>query len=1029
MSKALPTTAFEHKQLELISHDLMRQPKLPLLSPTVLPMNCVLLHVTEVNEEKPSAYQAAMSNVLAVMQGRTNVRIVYLLKGDHERVGLYIGVAATEQSRTDLYEQQKNLSAALKGHLPGIEIQPTALAEVDARWSDYQHFGVALGIPTCHEDRDKTDDEDFQGIERLIRAMQSSGNHWQLLLTAKPMSRVAIEELIEEVMTLSSRAASLSKITHQMSSNTSQQVTAGSNSSVAKGTNSSEANQEGKNEGGTTGGSKGSSDSGSYHSTNQGTNWSKNLGKSESKTITHGESDSTTTGQSLSAAKTIGDNSGVNLEYHDKRNQYLVTHYDEQLLPRLRKGMNKGLFQCAMYLSASDRATYQLLAAEVRSTFQGDVGTLSPIEVFDLGTVPKKIADLLELPQGNLHLSREKALTHGLEKISQNSQNSKLASVLSVEEVALLASLPRHEVPGIVRRKNVDFAVSLPAVSMAERISLGQLVDHGRKLEVDINFDPQELDKHVFVTGVTGAGKTTTCMKLLLESKLPFLVIEPAKTEYRALLNLESPESIDCYRPVDDPHQSFRINPFQLVSRQQKILPQISMILEVLSAAFPFEASMPQLVEQAIKRAYEAYGWDVDHNENYLVKDAWKAGAQVWPTFSDMIAQLDAIIPEQNMGKEFEEKYRGSLVSRLSGLTRGVVGVILDTPFSTDFEQLIECRVIVELENLPSAEHKAILMGLILHRLADVIKNRYRQQPIERFQHLTLIEEAHRLLARPEPGESASRKNAVETFANLLSEVRKYGEGLIIADQIPNKLVSDVIKNTHIKIVHRLLAEDDRRTVGEAMMLNEAQRGFLPNLQAGEAVVFRGGWHGAARVRIAQTVRTDDAPIAEAVLEEQAVQLFWRQRHALYPHLAVQWEGDDAQAFGQCVLLGRKLFNTLLAVASLYPAQKPSQARLTAQIVRLRQLLQQSHALLADTETLAAYWLCLLQDSRPRLRSNAKGQVWSAAYGQDAVDCLMRLWTVWAEAPLGDTAAIFECWASERQEKNALLAFSVFESI
>lgn len=41
---------------------------------------------------------------------------------------------------------------------------------------------------------------------------------------------------------------------------------------------------------------------------------------------------------------------------------------------------------------------------------------------------------------------------------------------------------------------------------------------------------------HVFVTGVTGSGKTTTCHHLLRESMLPFLVIEPAKTEYRMLL-------------------------------------------------------------------------------------------------------------------------------------------------------------------------------------------------------------------------------------------------------------------------------------------------------------------------------------------------------------------------------------------------------------------------------------------------------------------------------------------------------------
>jgi hypothetical protein len=50
---------------------------------------------------------------------------------------------------------------------------------------------------------------------------------------------------------------------------------------------------------------------------------------------------------------------------------------------------------------------------------------------------------------------------------------------------------------------------------------------------------------------------------------------------------------------------------------------------------------------------------------------------------------------------------------------------------------------------------------------------------------------------------------AVEMFAGLLAEIRAYGEGLVIAEQIPAKLIPDVIKNTAVKIVHRLPAADD----------------------------------------------------------------------------------------------------------------------------------------------------------------------------------------------------------------------------
>jgi hypothetical protein len=78
-------------------------------------------------------------------------------------------------------------------------------------------------------------------------------------------------------------------------------------------------------------------------------------------------------------------------------------------------------------------------------------------------------------------------------------------------------------------------------------------------------------------------------------------------------------------------------------------------------------------------------------------------------------------------------------------------------------------------------------------------------------------------------------------FAGLLAEIRAYGEGLIIAEQIPAKLVPDVIKNTAVKIVHRLPAADDRAAVGATMNLTGDQSAYLVTLIPGEAAVFTDG--------------------------------------------------------------------------------------------------------------------------------------------------------------------------------------------
>jgi hypothetical protein len=78
-------------------------------------------------------------------------------------------------------------------------------------------------------------------------------------------------------------------------------------------------------------------------------------------------------------------------------------------------------------------------------------------------------------------------------------------------------------------------------------------------------------------------------------------------------------------------------------------------------------------------------------------------------------------------------------------------------------------------------------------------------------------------------------------FAGLLAEIRAYGEGLIIAEQIPARLVPDVIKNTAVKIVHRLPAADDREAVGATMNATPSQSRYLVTLPPGRAAVFSDG--------------------------------------------------------------------------------------------------------------------------------------------------------------------------------------------
>ena len=100
-------------------------------------------------------------------------------------------------------------------------------------------------------------------------------------------------------------------------------------------------------------------------------------------------------------------------------------------------------------------------------------------------------------------------------------------------------------------------------------------------------------------------------------------------------------------------------------------------------------------------------------------------------------------------------------------------------------------------------------------------------------------------------------KQGVETFTDMLAEIRKYGECLVIVDQIPNKLTPEILKNTNTKIVHKLFASDDKDAIGNTIVLDKDQKEFLSNLETGRAIVFSQGYNKALQVQIRRMTETD----------------------------------------------------------------------------------------------------------------------------------------------------------------------------
>ena len=118
--------------------------------------------------------------------------------------------------------------------------------------------------------------------------------------------------------------------------------------------------------------------------------------------------------------------------------------------------------------------------------------------------------------------------------------------------------------------------------------------------------------------------------------------------------------------------------------------------------------------------------------------------------------------------------------------------------------------------------------------------------------HLMLIEEAHNVLKKPNSMVSSGSPEiaAADLFTNILSEIRSYGQGMMIVDQVPTRLIEDALKNTNYKIVHRLTAPDDIEVMSRSMSLNSEQTNMVSSLEVGQAMVCGDQDDGAAWVRM-----------------------------------------------------------------------------------------------------------------------------------------------------------------------------------
>ncbi|MEW2443734.1 ATP-binding protein [Micromonospora marina] len=439
------------------------------------------------------------------------------------------------------------------------------------------------------------------------------------------------------------------------------------------------------------------------------------------------------------------------------------------------------------------------------------------------------------------------------------------------DQLAELIVVPQREIPGIRLVDPADFDVTPEPASInsAAGLVLGQVLDRTDAAVGEMSVDPASVNRHVLVAGATGSGKSETIRSLLTQltrADVPWLVIEPAKAEYRAMAARPGgPPTVVVLRPGDPGSCAAGLNPLE-PEPGFPLQTHLDLVKALFVASFDAQEPFPQIVTAALVQAYEELGWDLAAGEL-----SWPNRPPVYPRLSDLSRTALQVVERVGYGREVADNVRGFVRVRLASLRLGATGRFLEGGHPLDVGRLLHHRVVLEIEDVGDDADKAFLMGVVLIRLVERL--RVTAPPVggePGLRHVTVVEEAHRLLRRQHSGGAAA--HAIELLAALLAEIRAYGEGVIIAEQIPTKLAVDVVRNTAVKILHRLPSSEDRSAVGTSMNLTEDQSRHVVSLRPGVAAVFVDGMDRPVRVRIPDPGRplqpdfvlADPSPLAEA---------------------------------------------------------------------------------------------------------------------------------------------------------------------
>lgn len=785
-----------------------------------------------------SRWQAALATLHA-----WNQKVIFMLRRYNSKTNIYIGVIGQ-------LNDQNNCIVALETSMPGIgltKLEATHNYEELISISDQLHKsecgGAVTGLPSFRKDTH------FGVLQTLDKVAQGFKNKigWDanfiFLTIAEPISDSKISDIISRYLQIgsdihaevSTRVNDTQTLTHTEGRN----VTNGFN--VGMGMGKGNLSVVGKL---LKGAVSAATPVGALLSSGdmiKGALEALGVNMSYNRSITNTKSDSIAIGESIAK------------EYLNKFAQYTEQITDRHA-NRLRAGRNLGFWNVGAYVLGNSDSDVKLVGGILRGVYSGDDTHIEPLRIhsFSSPTPLQWIKSFNLVPMVNPNVNDEEEW-HILGKPYQY-----ISTPLNTEELSLITSLPRHDVPGLRFVKNAIKFANNPGIGIAEenRIPLGNIVNMGVSQSNEYIADVDALVRHSLIVGSTGCGKTTTCKRLInsvIERNKPVLIIEPAKDEWvrwaiERNKKLPDDQKISIYEPGITTLDGVRLgnlmlNPFQpagVEGAPVDMQTRCENVTAMINSSLPTGDVLPIILDEAI------YTYLKNNIEDFEEDDMEQL--KCYPKLEGVVAEAKKILDRRGYEPRVRDGLIAALETRFNYLTRGKRGKILNNIASTPYSQLFNSNCVINLSKIASVKDKALIMSILLLSLHEYRTSQFNYDEDYRkhaqnneLMHLTVIEEAHNVLSKPPmalEGSGNPQQVVADLFTIMLSEVRSCGEGLMIIDQVPTRLIPDAIKNTNYKVCHRLVSVDDYSVMSEALSLREDQKTIIPTLEPGNAIIY-----------------------------------------------------------------------------------------------------------------------------------------------------------------------------------------------